>query len=284
MTRDTLFYDTEIAKLIPDKYGDKDPRYRYCGGWGDFENMGIACIGVYTAKTGYKVFLENQLDQFQTLVDSCDEIVGFNSLSFDDRLMAANGINVTTTYDLLSETWVAAGMPAQYTYGVTRAGYKLENLAKTNLGRGKSGSGELAPKLWQDGRREEVIKYRLNDVRLLIELYGRRSHIIDPTNGKVLFLRGGNRLKWLAFKLKRLWKHSNLRVFLWAITHSDISNCRISVQMPIKILNTKNYDGYYLGLKFNMPSIKIQIPSKIYSDFNSSHTDSLVNDPDAIPF
>ena len=37
--------------------------------------------------------------------------MGFNSLNFDDKLLAANGMNVTTDFDLLAEVRVAAGMP-----------------------------------------------------------------------------------------------------------------------------------------------------------------------------
>ncbi|MGL4502417.1 MAG: hypothetical protein ACRCU2_25360 [Planktothrix sp.] len=58
---------------------------------------------------------------------------------------------MTTTYDLLCEIPVAAGMPPHYVKGVTRGSYSLEALAKTNLGVGKSGSGVLAPQLWQQG-------------------------------------------------------------------------------------------------------------------------------------
>lgn len=80
-------------------------------------------------------------------------------------------------------------MPEKYTYGVTRAGYKLENLAQTNLGRGKSGSGELAPELWQKGKQWEVARYLTDDVLITKTLFQRRSRLIDPTDGSFLYLR-----------------------------------------------------------------------------------------------
>lgn len=39
------------------------------------------------------------------------------------------------------------------------------------VGKGKSGNGELAPILWQDGKHQQVIDYCLNDVKLLRSLY-----------------------------------------------------------------------------------------------------------------
>ncbi|MGL4501212.1 MAG: hypothetical protein ACRCU2_19225 [Planktothrix sp.] len=80
-------------------------------------------------------------------------------------------------------------MPPHYVKGVTRGGYSLEGLAKTNLGVGKSGSGVLAPQLWQQGQYGKVIDYCLGDVAMNRKLYQRRSQLVDPTNGQQLSLR-----------------------------------------------------------------------------------------------
>lgn len=185
-----LFYDCEISKCIPSGY--INPKYEYCKGWGDFENMGIACIGTYSWKFGYRAFLSEELEEFQKLVNTADEIIGFNSISFDDNLLKANGIKIRTTYDLLCEVRIASGQPPHYVRGRTRAGYSLKDLCRANLKRNKSGSGELAPQLWQDGQYEKVISYCLNDVSLLVALYEKRSVLRDPNSGEILFLRDGN--------------------------------------------------------------------------------------------
>lgn len=193
-----LFYDCEIARCIPSKDGYiKYPRrYEYCAGWHDKANMGIACVGTYASWKGYDIFLADNLKEFESLASESDEIVGFNSIEFDEQLLAANGIIVHTTFDLLCETRVAAGMPPHYVPGKTRGGYSLEQLSQANLGQGKTSSGMLAPKLWQDGLFKEVFEYCLNDVDLLRKLYSLRSEMSDPTNGTLLFLRGGNRFRW----------------------------------------------------------------------------------------
>lgn len=201
-----LIYDCEIKRCIPPKNGEKNPRYEYCGGWGDFPNMGIACVGIWTNWIGYEVFLESELSRFQELIDRADEIIGFNSLSFDDRLMAANGIQIQTTYDLLCEARLASGQPAQYSPEKTRPGYGLNALAKATLGKGKTGTGENAPILWQEGKRGEVIQYCLADVALTRELWERKSAIVDPTNGKILFLRGGSRWEWIKTRISAFFK------------------------------------------------------------------------------
>lgn len=55
------FYDCEIARCIPDRNGNNDPRYQYCQGWHDHKAMGIACIGVWSNWNGYDVFLASTL-------------------------------------------------------------------------------------------------------------------------------------------------------------------------------------------------------------------------------
>lgn len=183
-----LFYDCEIARCIP---GDEElffDGFDFCAGWDDFEGMGVACIGTFW-NGQYKAYFEDSLPAFQEIVNQADVIVGFNSVSFDDELMEANGVKVKTTYDLLCEVRVASGQPPFYTPGLTRGGYSLDALAAANLSRKKSGSGALAPVLWQQGKKDEVVEYCLNDVDLTVELYFKRHHLIDPTNGSILKLR-----------------------------------------------------------------------------------------------
>jgi len=186
-----LVYDAEILRCIPQKglNPQTHPDLDFCAGWEDFEHMGISVIGAFDSATRlYRVFLADNFDEFQSLVDECDTIVGFNSISFDDRLCAANGLRVTTTYDLLREVRIASGQPPDYVPGVTRSGYNLNALAHATLGLSKSGTGEMAPVLWQRGQRGQVIDYCLRDVALTWWLYESRYGIRDPHTGEVLSL------------------------------------------------------------------------------------------------
>lgn len=273
----TLFFDCEIAKCIPDKYCPNNPRYEYCQGWTDFKGMGVAIVCAYASWSGYHSFVKEDLPEFQKLVNEADKIVGFNSISFDDNLLTANGIEIATTYDLLCETRVASGQPPHYTPGETRGGYALEQLARANLGRGKTGKGELAPRRWQEGRYKEVVEYCFNDLGLLRELYERKSALTDPTNGSVLFLRGGDRCSFLKYSVRSWlqekrenWRTSDLRVFLWAIARTDISGCRIFIQMPIAISWHISWCNLVIRTEFRIPKIDFFIPYETGKEFEKA--------------
>jgi hypothetical protein len=183
----TIIYDCEIIRCIPPAV---KPDLEYCRGWSDHANMGISVIAVYDyLSKNYRVFLEDNFGEFADLAGSRDEVIGFNSLAFDDKLCAAHGIEVKTTYDLLCEVRAASGQPREYVYGRTRRGYSLEALARANLGTGKSGSGALAPELWQRGQRGAVISYCLGDVALTKRLFDRRAELVDPTGRGMLTLK-----------------------------------------------------------------------------------------------
>lgn len=182
-----VVYDCEIVRCLPTD--SPSPDLEYCAAWDDFENMGISVIAAYSSwDDRYHIYLADNLGDFQALVDRAEEVVGFNSIAFDDRLCAANGLKVQTTYDLLCQVRIAAGMPPHYVKDVTRPGYSLEKLAVANLGYGKSGSGALAPQLWQQGKYGQVIDYCLGDVAIAKGLYDRRDSLLDPTNRKRLRL------------------------------------------------------------------------------------------------
>jgi hypothetical protein len=182
-----IVYDCEIIKCIPPAL---KPDLQYCEGWHDHAGMGISVIGVYDYLTDQcRVFLKDNFADFVKLVRDREHVISFNSLAFDDKLCAAHGIKVKTTYDMLCEVRAASGQPREYVYGQTRKGYSLEALARANLGTGKSGSGAFAPELWQRGQRGAVIDYCLGDVALTKRLFDRRAELIDPTGRGMLTLR-----------------------------------------------------------------------------------------------
>jgi hypothetical protein len=183
INEEIFFYDCEIANLI-----EPEPGYQSCGGWKDFAGMGISIIGCYSNKYGYRVFSGKELKEFEYLYNQHHICVGFNSKSFDDQLLRANGVEITTDYDLLEEVRIASGQPAEFTPGVTRWGYSLNNLAQANLSFYKSGDGALASMLWQQGKLGELIHYCLTDVKILVNLYARKHSLVDPTNNQTLNL------------------------------------------------------------------------------------------------
>ena len=166
-----LIFDIEIIKAIPSRKEPAMPGIEYCGGWDDHANMGISVISAYECDTGrYRVFLEDNFGAFEDLANVYrGRICGFNSINFDDKVCAWNGIHVETTYDLLREVWRGAGLGPEFD-ARTHADFGLDRLSQANQLTGKTGHGALAPIQWQQGKRGAVIDYCLEDVRLTATL------------------------------------------------------------------------------------------------------------------
>ena len=160
-------------------------RYNLCAGWHDHANMGISIIVAYDyGQNRYRIFCENNLDQFQMLIHSADILVGFNSISFDDQVMACNGVPIKTDFDILRETYAALGLePFPDEYGPEYRGRGLDMMCQANGLGSKTGTGAMAPISWQRGNIGIVADYCMNDVRLtksLLDLALTDSSVIDP--------------------------------------------------------------------------------------------------------
>lgn len=193
-----LIYDIEIVNAVP----GKEPRIngiKYCAGWNDHTNMGVSVIGAYDYhEDRYRVFCADAFDQFAELAANrlC---VGFNSIKFDNAVIAACGIRVipdSDSYDLLREMWIAAGIGNGDPFNFKlHGGYGLDATCERNFGTKKTGNGALAPVLWQQGKYGQVIDYCLNDVKLTKQLFDRvleRQSIISPKDGSRLMLRAAD--------------------------------------------------------------------------------------------
>lgn len=188
--KSTLIYDCEIIRAIPQSRGVREPGIAYCEGFHDFGSMGISCIAAYDYWSDeYRVFGEGNFEELAALAAGRTQIVGFNSFSFDDKLCAANNLQVTTTYDLLVEAWRATGQPLTYTKGVTRSGFRLHDMANYNINLWKAGNGAEAPIWWQRGQYAKVMDYCLRDVMLLRRLLELGDRLRDPTTGDPMPMR-----------------------------------------------------------------------------------------------
>lgn len=173
-----LVYDIEIIKAIPNKDGSRMDGIEYCEGWGDHRNMGVSVIGAYdTQQQRSRVFCEDNVAAFIEAAEAADLLVSFNGLAFDNAVIAAAWdiqLPGAKCYDLLVEAWVADGKGPLFKYP-SHIGYGLDALCQQTFGVCKTGSGALAPVLWQRGERGQVIDYCLNDVWLTNRLL---QHVI----------------------------------------------------------------------------------------------------------
>lgn len=189
-----LVYDCEIIRAIPPPAGqERLPGIEYCKGWEDHENMGISVIGAYDyQEQRYRVFLQDNFNEFQRLLKEREILVGFNNINFDDKLIAANGFRLPVTedlfafrsYDLLREIWRAAGSDPDGPFKKdTQAGFGLDACGLANFGCGKTGDGANAAVDWQRGLHGRVIDYCINDVILtkrLLDQVLRIGVVFDP--------------------------------------------------------------------------------------------------------
>lgn len=170
-----IIFDCEIKKAIAKKNEPLLDGIEYCDGWRDFANMGISCIGAYDYDADrYRVFMEDNLVEFDDLIRQHDVIVGFNSLGFDNRLIQAHDLGLSIdvdarSYDLLVEIWKAAGLGPQFEYP-SHMGFGLDACCKANFGTQKSGHGAFAPIDYQRGNYGRLVDYCLNDVVLTKQL------------------------------------------------------------------------------------------------------------------
>lgn len=181
-----IVFDCEIVHAIQGKREPRIDGIEYCGGWDDHKGMGISVCGVYDyAEDAYRVFLKDNRDEFKRLVERADLVIGFNSVGFDNKLVAACWefeIPEAKSYDLLAEIWAAHGLGMKFVYP-THIGYGLNETAAANGLPAKTGHGGQAPIDWQQRRPGKVIDYCLNDVRVtkkLVDRVAETSKLVSP--------------------------------------------------------------------------------------------------------
>jgi hypothetical protein len=175
-----IVFDIEIAKpipLLPDGYPDWE--FARKGG------CGVGCVVLYDYRTErYHLYDNTMLGACIDHLNSADYIISYNGDRFDIPVLeATSGRPLTAkSFDLLHLIWDAIGESDFH------KGYGLGNVAWRTLGLEKSGSGENAPILIQQGRWAECLDYCLNDVYLtkkVLEAVGETGCIID-INGEDL--------------------------------------------------------------------------------------------------
>lgn len=140
-------------------------------GWKNFTGMGIsyACAHL-EGPDEYRLYGEANIMDLVRDMGRADLIVGFNILEFDLPLLSATVERVykpippdywnqitAKTYDILADIREALGTKFA-------KGWKLDQVAESNLTCRKNGDGALAPGLWKDGKHVELCSYVLQDV------------------------------------------------------------------------------------------------------------------------
>lgn len=273
--------------------------------WRDLDKLGLSVVGCWAmwlpAELCFWSFtLDNGFENLQVLIDSADEIVGFNSLEFGDRLLERQGIRIETTFDLMQQVRKAAGQPM---IGPCRRGYDLLHLAAENLGTEapavtlKHGTcpGHV-PDLWRRGKKRKLIDYCLNDTILIGELYNRRRDLGDPRRFGVRLHCDDRLIDWndvkasINYYLAERFLNIQLTSFehwsganLWAIWISIAET--VTIRFPVWIKPEKDWREY-VGLPFKKnlrPWLTVGDAYSIYLEAQAN-AERKKNDIDPLPF
>jgi DEAD/DEAH box helicase domain-containing protein len=152
--KDTIILDLETKKSF-DEVGGQHNRHL----------LGVSVVGVYSYnRNSYKGFREGEFDQLLELLKNTELIIGFNSKSFDFTVLQPYyknfDLSTINHLDILEEIVYALGHRL-----------KLESVAMSTLGYGKSGSGLDAIQYYKSNDWENLIKYCLDDVKVTREVY-----------------------------------------------------------------------------------------------------------------
>ena len=154
MEKDIIVLDLETKKTFDE-----------VGGQHNKHLLGVTVVGVYSYnRNEYRAFKEEEFNKLLELLKNTKLVIGFNSISFDFNVLQPYfknfNLNSIPHLDILKEIFDILGFRL-----------KLESVAQTTLGYGKSGSGLDAITYHRNNEWDKLIKYCLDDVKVTKELY-----------------------------------------------------------------------------------------------------------------
>ncbi|MFA6304499.1 MAG: ribonuclease H-like domain-containing protein [Patescibacteria group bacterium] len=168
---DKLVLDLETKKSFDD-----------VGGHQNCHLLEVSVCGIYSySRNQFRAFREEEFKEMGEWLKAASLIIGFNSKSFDFAVLQPYykfNLSKLPHLDILEEVNLALGHRL-----------KLESLAQSTLGEGKSGSGLDALKYYRDKDWDTLIKYCLDDVRITRDVYEygkKHGHLWYESQGRRL--------------------------------------------------------------------------------------------------
>lgn len=133
------------------------------GGY-EHDKLKISVIGCYFYENNeYRAYEEHEFTELWLRLEKADRLIGYNTEGFDFPVMNnyyPGNFNAFPSLDILVQIHKALGFRL-----------KLDDVAASCLGYGKTGHGLQAVEWWRQGEKEKVKKYCLDDVRVTKEVY-----------------------------------------------------------------------------------------------------------------
>lgn len=162
-----------LKKIVLDLETQKS--FQEVGGRGKNHLLKISVCGIYSYDTDkYQVFREHELSKLSSILQTADQVIGYNIVDFDFQVLQPYlnfDVKTIPALDLLVEIVKVIGHRI-----------KLEDVAQATLGKGKSGSGMDALLYFKQGRWDNLEKYCLDDVKVTKQVYD-----YALKNGKLLY-------------------------------------------------------------------------------------------------
>ncbi len=147
--------------------------FKDVGGRTQMHKLGVSVGVAYAYETDeYLVVTEDRIGELIELLIGADLVVGYNIRGFDYEVLRAYtdvDLSALPTCDLMFELEAQLGFRP-----------KLESVASSTLGTGKSADGLQALEWWRQGEIEKIAEYCKDDVRVTKELYdfGKRNRCV----------------------------------------------------------------------------------------------------------
>lgn len=141
------------------------------GGRGKNHLLKVSVCGIYDySQDKYLMFEENELPKLAPILQTADQIIGFNIKDFDFEVLQPYlnfNLYEVPYLDLLQEIEKVLGHRI-----------KLESVAQGSLGTGKSGDGKEAVVYYRSGRMDLLKRYCQRDVEVtrLVYEYALKNH------------------------------------------------------------------------------------------------------------
>lgn len=130
----------------------------------DYKQMRASVVGVYFYETDeYICYEESEFSKLWPRLERADRLIGFNQISFDIPILNnyyPGDLGKLPQLDILEVIRKTIGFRL-----------KLDHVAQTCLGVGKSANGLQAVEWWKQGEIQKVKDYCLQDVKVTKEVY-----------------------------------------------------------------------------------------------------------------
>ncbi len=162
-----------LKKIVLDLETQKE--FAEVGGRGKNHLLKVSVCGIYEyTSEKFTCFAENELHKLAEILQSADQIIGFNIKDFDFEVLQPYmnfDVHTLPYLDIIEDVQ-------------SRLGHRigLDSIAQATLGIGKSGNGRQAILYWRNGRLDLLKKYCTDDVRITRDVYE-----YGLKNGKILF-------------------------------------------------------------------------------------------------